>query len=186
MTPALSIVQWLVAHRVHATIFATGAAASTSAGHAVLALVAAHPDLFVLGNHSWSHADFRTLSAAQIADELHRTDELLAALVGRSTKPLFRPPYGGQDARVRSAVGAAGWSRTVTWDVDTIDWKPVADGGPTTADIVAKVRERATNGSIVLMHLGGYHTLEALPGVLDAVAANSLTPVTLRTLLGLG
>jgi peptidoglycan/xylan/chitin deacetylase (PgdA/CDA1 family) len=70
------------------------------------------------------------------------------------------------------------------WDVDTIDWKPSKDGGPTASEIVAKVAANAREGSIVLMHLGGYETLDALPGILDAVVGNGLRPVTLPALLG--
>ncbi len=34
------------------------------------------------------------------------------------------------------------------------------------------------------MHLGGYNTLEALPGILATVAARGLEPVTLDEMLG--
>ena len=70
------------------------------------------------------------------------------------------------------------------WDIDTIDWKQTADGGPTKADIVTKVVSNAQGGSIVLMHLGGWHTLEALPEVLSGLKAKGLTPVTLTEMLG--
>ncbi len=36
------------------------------------------------------------------------------------------------------------------WDVDTIDWKPIRDGGPTAAQIVANVLAQAQGGSILL------------------------------------
>jgi hypothetical protein len=49
---------------------------------------------------------------------------------------------------------------------------------------VAKVEANARGGSIILMHLGGYHTLEALPGILAAVEAKGLQPATLGELLG--
>jgi len=65
------------------------------------------------------------------------------------------------------------------WDVDTIDWRPESEGGPTTAAIVAKVVTNARGGSIVLMHLGGYHTLAALPGIVDGLADGGLTPIRL-------
>ncbi len=70
------------------------------------------------------------------------------------------------------------------WDVDTIDWKRVEDGGPTADEIVARVVSRARGGSIVLMHLGGYHTLEALPEVVQGLRDRGLEPVTLETMLG--
>jgi peptidoglycan/xylan/chitin deacetylase (PgdA/CDA1 family) len=185
LTPAVQIVQWLIDHQVHATLFPTGASGSTTTqGRAALTLAAAHPELFDVGNHSWSHPDFRTLTAAQMADEITRTEAAIRPLMGQSTKPWFRPPYGGYNLAVRKGVAAAGWSRLVMWDVDAIDWKPESDGGPTTADIVAKIKANAQGGSIVLMHLGGYNTLDALPGILGAVQAKGLAPATLGELLG--
>lgn len=185
LDPALQIVDWLIGHGVHASIFPTGAAGSgTDTGRAVLARIAAHPELFSVGNHSWDHPDFTGLSAAAMTSQLTRTEDAIAALVGRSTRPFFRPPYGSVDLSVRQAVGAAGWRYTVMWDVDTIDWKPESDGGPSADDIVAKVIARARGGSIVLMHLGGYRTLEALPRIVDGLRARGLEPVTLERMLG--
>jgi peptidoglycan/xylan/chitin deacetylase (PgdA/CDA1 family) len=180
LDPAVAIVQWLVDRRVHATLFPTGVSGSTTTqGKAALTLARAHPELFDIGNHSWSHPNFTTLTADQMASQLTRCETAVAPIAGQSTRPWFRPPYGAWTAPVRAAVGAAGWRYLVMWDVDTLDWKATADGGPTTADIVAKIAARAQGGSIVLMHLGGWHTLEALPGILAAVAAKGLTPVTL-------
>jgi peptidoglycan/xylan/chitin deacetylase (PgdA/CDA1 family) len=119
-----------------------------------------------------------------MADQLRSTEEAIQGLIGVSTAPWFRPPYGAWTAAVREGVGAAGWSSLVMWDVDTIDWKGTADGGPTADDIVTKVIANAQNGSIVLMHLGGWHTLEALPDLLAGLKARGLAPVTLTELLG--
>ena len=80
-------------------------------------------------------------------------------------------------------MAAAGYPLTVMWDIDTIDWRPESDGGPTAADIVAKVRANARGGSIVLMHLGGYNTLDALPGILAALREAGLTPATLSEMV---
>jgi peptidoglycan/xylan/chitin deacetylase (PgdA/CDA1 family) len=185
LDPALQIVDWLIASDVRATIFPTGETASgTATGRDVLARIAAHPDLFDVGNHSWDHPDFATLTAAQMTAQLTRTEAAVEPIVGRTTKPFFRPPYGSQDAAVRTAVGRAGWSYTVMWDVDTIDWKSTSDGGPTADDIAAKVASRVRGGSIVLLHLGGYHTLEALPEIVATLRSRGLEPVTLSELLG--
>jgi peptidoglycan/xylan/chitin deacetylase (PgdA/CDA1 family) len=179
LEPAIQIMDWLVAHGVKATIFPTGVMGTTTTGKLVLARVKAHPELFGLGNHSWNHPDFRTLGAAAIADQLDRCEAAVAPLAGHTTRPFFRPPFGGQDPDVRAAVGAAGWHYMVMWDVDTIDWRPESEGGPTTSAIVAKVLTNARGGSIVLMHLGGYHTLAALPGIVDGLADRGLSPVRL-------
>ncbi len=186
---ALAIVDWLVAHDVHATIFMTGAMAdnqNTDAGREVLAIINAHPGLFTLGNHSYTHRDFRTLSAAQIWDELRRTEAAIAPYCSQNPRPIFRPPNGGYDASVLAAVGAAGYRYTVTWDIDTIDWRPVKNDppGPTADQIVAKVLGNAQGGSIVLMHLGGYETFEAMPRIVSGLRADGYDLVTLDEMVG--
>ena len=179
LDPAVDIVRWLIDHEVAATLFPTGRSGTqTPQGVAALQLAATRPDLFDLGSHSWDHPDFTTLTAAQMADQLVRTEAALLPICG-TTKPWFRPPFGASSSAVRAGVGAAGWGTMVMWDIDTIDWRPEADGGPTAAGIVAKIRANAQGGSIVLMHLGGWNTLQALPGILDAVSDLGLDPVTL-------
>ena len=185
---ALAIVGWLVQHEVHATIFMTGAMAdnpNTDAGRQVLAIVEAHPQLFTLGNHSYTHRDFRTLTAAEIRDELRRTEAAIAPHCSQNLKPFFRPPNGGYNDAVLAAVGAGGYGYTVTWDIDTIDWRPIKNDppGPTADEIVAKVLGRAQGGSIVLMHLGGYETFEALPRIVSGLTDGGYEPVTLDELM---
>jgi peptidoglycan/xylan/chitin deacetylase (PgdA/CDA1 family) len=127
---ALAIVDWLVDHGIHASIFMTGAMAAnrnTDAGRGVLRIIDAHPGQFTLGNHSYTHGDFRTLSDAEIRDELRRTEAAIAPFCGQDPRPFFRPPKGGYDAAPLAAVGAAGYRDTVTWDVDTIDRRPIAN-----------------------------------------------------------
>ncbi|HEY7735434.1 MAG TPA: polysaccharide deacetylase family protein, partial [Candidatus Limnocylindrales bacterium] len=180
LDPAVEIMDWLIANGVHATIFPTGKTGTeTAVGRQVLERVRDHPDLFDLANHSWDHPSFRDLTAAQMADQLNRTESAVSAIVGRTTRPWFRPPYGAWNDAVRSGVGRAGWAYTVMWDVDTIDWRSTQDGGPTARDIEAKVVSQGRGGSIVLMHLGGWHTLEALPGIIDGLSAKNLRPARL-------
>lgn len=185
--PALDIVNWLVANRVPATIFMTGAMTdnkNTDAGRQVLGIIDSHRDQLALGNHSYSHPDFRQLSADGMQSELATTEQAIGRYTSVSPRPFFRPPFGGQDAAVVKAVAAAGYPRTILWDIDTIDWMPEPDGGPTADQIVAKVTNNARGGSIVLMHLGGYNTFAALPRVVAALQGAGFQLVTLHTLLG--
>ena len=187
LDPALDIVAWLVDHDVDATFFPTGKTGTqTAQGRAVLDEIARHRDRFDLGNHSWSHPDFRELDDAAMRSQLEQTDAAVVAAIAMDTKPWFRPPFGVLDDQVPAVVGSAGWSYVVLWDIDTIDWRPEADGGPTTDAIVAKVVDRAEGGSIVLMHLGGFNTLEALPRILTGLEAKGLRPVTLSEMFGEG
>jgi peptidoglycan/xylan/chitin deacetylase (PgdA/CDA1 family) len=162
----------------------TGAMAenrNTDAGRQVLAIIDAQPDLFTLGNHSYTHRDFRTLPAGEIRDELRRSEVAIAPYCSQDPRPFFRPPNGGYDADVLAAVGAAGYPYTITWDIDTIDWRPIQNDppGPTADQIVAKVLANAHGGSIVLMHLGGYETFEALPRIVEGLTGAGYELVTL-------
>jgi peptidoglycan/xylan/chitin deacetylase (PgdA/CDA1 family) len=186
---ASAIVDWLVDNDVHSTIFMTGMMAdnlNTDAGRRVLGVIDDHPGLLTLGNHSYTHRDFRTLSASQISDELRRTEAAIAPYCAQDPRPFFRPPNGGYDADVLAAVGAAGYRYTVTWDVDTIDWRPIKNDppGPTADQIVAKVLGNAQGGSIVLMHLGGYETFEALPRIVAGLRDAGYDLVNLDEIVG--
>ncbi len=181
---AVAIMRWLRDNGVPATIFVTGSAVDTSAAaREVMTIINARPSQFDLGNHSYAHPDMTTMSASAVSAELQRAEDTIARYATQPTRPLFRPPYGAWDAEMLAGVGAAGYRWSVMWDVDTIDWKPIADGGPTAQQIVDKVVGRAQGGSIVLMHLGGYETLKALPGIVQGLRAAGLTPVTLEALL---
>ena len=182
---ALAIVRWLVDHQVHATIFITGAAADSTAGRQVLAIVEANPSLLRIGNHTYTHRDLRHLTASEIRDELRRTEVAIATTTDENPKPFLRPPYGGYNTAALAALGAAGYRYTVLWDIDTIDWRPITNDppGPTADQIVAKILGQAQGGSIVLNHLGGYETLSALPRVVDGLRDAGFTLVRIDELL---
>nr|WP_239070141.1 MULTISPECIES: polysaccharide deacetylase family protein [unclassified Streptomyces] len=102
----------------------------------------------VLGNHTWSHPTLRTLTAAQVRDEIERTNDVLAR-TGRGRLPtLFRAP-GGHFARAALQVCADLELRPISWSIDSADWtRPGVDR------ICDRVLSRAGTGSIVLHHDG--------------------------------
>ena len=65
-------------------------------------------------------------------------------------------------------------------------WRPIKNDppGPTADGIVASVLGNAAGGSIVLMHLGGYETFEALPRIVDGLEAGGYDLVTLDEMVG--
>ncbi len=178
LDPGIDILNFLIAHHVCATLFPTGAMAQTTQGQAVMAIIRAHPELFEIGNHTMHHCDLvrggggspttapcvtgGTPTAAFIRKELTDAAAILKQYSGQDPVPYWRPPYGSINDAVRAAAASVGYTKTFMWDVDTIDWKPISDGGPTAEQIASKVISRSVDGSIVLMHLGGYETLDAL------------------------
>jgi peptidoglycan/xylan/chitin deacetylase (PgdA/CDA1 family) len=171
---------------VCATIFATGVMSQTAKGQQVMAIIKANPQLFEIANHTMFHCDLvrggggspttapcagGPFSAERIRNELADAEAILRAGTGQNPQPYWRPPYGSVNQAVINAAAAAGYTKTFMWDVDTIDWKPISDGGPTAEQIAAKVINNSVNGSNVLFHLGGYETLDSLrlivPGLRD-------------------
>jgi peptidoglycan/xylan/chitin deacetylase (PgdA/CDA1 family) len=186
MDPAVDIMNFLVANDVCATIFATGIMSNTAQGRQVMAIIRGHPGLFEIANHTMYHCDLARggggspttapcaggpFSADRVRRELTEAEVILRGGTGQNPQPYWRPPYGSITDAVITAAASAGYTKTFMWDIDTIDWKPVADGGPTAEQIAARVIGSSVNGSNVLFHLGGYETLDSLrlivPGLRD-------------------
>jgi peptidoglycan/xylan/chitin deacetylase (PgdA/CDA1 family) len=121
----------------------------------------------LLGNHSYDHADYTRLSDAGIRNEVRRR----GSVVPTTSPKLCRPPYeaGAFNTRVYNALASAG-CRPAFWTVDTRDWD-----GSSAATIVWRVKfgdattPSVRAGGVILMHGTGRHTLEALPGISQAL-----------------
>jgi peptidoglycan/xylan/chitin deacetylase (PgdA/CDA1 family) len=198
MEPAVDIMNFLIANRVCATIFATGIMSETAQGQQVMAIIKAHPELFEIANHTMYHCDLvrggggspstqpcagGAFSADRIRQELTQAEAILRAGTGQDPQPYWRPPYGSFNDAVLNAVASVGYTKTFMWDIDTIDWKPISDGGPTAEQIAAKVVGNAVNGSNVLFHLGGYETLDSLRLIVPGLRDRGFTLTSLSDLL---
>lgn len=115
-----------------------------------------------IGTHSNTHPDMADMSVADIKLELSTSTEIIENITGGEVE-LFRPPYGSYSDNLIETAEELGLY-TVQWDVDTLDWK-----GLSASEIAARVLGNVKNGSIVLMHNNGEHTLEALPLVLEGL-----------------
>jgi peptidoglycan/xylan/chitin deacetylase (PgdA/CDA1 family) len=101
----------------------------------------------VIGNHTWSHPDLADLSAAEIRDQVQRTQQAVTDTAGH-TPVLFRAPYGDfTDTTLDICADLA--LRPISWSVDPEDW-----ANPGTSTIVDRVLAGAATGAIVLHHDG--------------------------------
>jgi peptidoglycan/xylan/chitin deacetylase (PgdA/CDA1 family)/LysM repeat protein len=198
LDPGVDILSFLIQHRVCATLFPTGAMAQTPQGREIMAIVRQHPELFEIGNHTMHHCDLVrggggsptlapcagvTPTAQFIRRQLADAEAILRNLSGQNPQPYWRPPYGSINGSVLQAAASAGYTKTFMWDIDTIDWKPISEGGPTAEQIAAKVITTAEGGSNVLMHLGGYETLDALRIMVPGLRDRGFTLTSLSDLL---
>ncbi len=202
LDPAIDILNYLIANKVCTTIFATGAMAQTATGQLILGIVREHPELFEVGNHTMHHCDLvrggggspteAPCTAGQtgtpptadfIRNELTTTAAILKRYSGQDPRPYWRPPYGSVNSAVVAAAASAGYTKTLLWSIDTIDWKPISEGGPTGQQIASRVMAGATDGWIVLDHLGGYETYKALQIMVPGLRKAGFTLTTISDLL---
>ncbi|TCI52885.1 LysM peptidoglycan-binding domain-containing protein [Exiguobacterium sp. SH1S21] len=170
------ILDILAKNNVKATFFLTGTGANHHPQYIKNIAAKGHQ----VGNHSYSHPDFTKLTATQMKTELDRTEAIVKSLTGKTTKPIFRAPFGAVNSAVLSGVGAAGYGYTIQWNIDTIDWK-----GLTASQINTKVQTNIKPGSIVLMHTGAGApgTPLALPTMISQLKAKGYKFVTISQLL---
>jgi len=148
-----------------------------------------------VGNHTWTHPDVAFVPAAQTAVELSATQRLFETITGRSMR-LFRPPFFG-DAEPstpievsRVMVGQAQGYLTVGLRIDPDDWEHPDASTPARIINVALSRLKDTNrpGQVILLHDSGgdrSRTVEALPGLIDALRAHGYKIVTIGDLVGM-
>ncbi|MCP3028422.1 LysM peptidoglycan-binding domain-containing protein [Halobacillus sp. A5] len=170
-----TILQTLSTYNIKATFFLTG----TGINHHPDKIKLIHSRGHELGNHSYTHSDFTTLTSAEIKDELERTEFLVRNTTGQTTKPLFRAPFGAVNSAVLDTAGNSGYSQTIHWNIDTVDWK-----GNSSADIRNRVLNHVVPGSIVLMHTGAgaSGTPGALPGMIQGLKDKGYQFVTVSDL----
>jgi len=170
------ILNTLAANNVKATFFLTGQGAENHP-QAIKNIVAAGHDI---GNHSYNHPDFSTISTTEMTNQVNRTETIISNLTGKSTKPFFRAPFGTYNTTILQTVGNAGYTYTFQWSIDTADWT-----GNSSTDIYNRVINNITPGAIVLMHAGygANGTVGALPGMINQLRAMGYSFVTLSQLM---
>lgn len=129
-----------------------------------------------IGTHSASHPYMSKLSKNEMALELSTSKSLIESITGRKVE-LFRPPYGDYSDALLATAKENGLY-TIQWDVDSLDWKNLSK-----EQIASRVVSGCRNGSIVLMHNDGKHTLEALPAIIDGLRAKGFTFKTVGDLI---
>lgn len=73
-----------------------------------------------VGNHSYSHPNFRRISPARRLEELRRTDDILRKL-GAAPR-FFRPPYGAFEESTEQIAEGLGLT-VALWSLDSRDWQ---------------------------------------------------------------
>jgi peptidoglycan-N-acetylglucosamine deacetylase len=135
------------------------------------------------------------ISKTQLQIELNLTERLLESSLGVKTL-LFRPPYGidhqpetANEISLLPIPQSMGYIIVGAW-IDPHDWgEPNGGPPPSAATIVDRVLRQTQpgKGNIILLHDGGgdrFHTVEALPEIIDGLRAKGYQFVSVSDLLG--
>jgi peptidoglycan/xylan/chitin deacetylase (PgdA/CDA1 family) len=121
-----------------------------------------------VGNHTYTHPDLTTRTAAQITSELTKTQAAILAATG-VTPTFVRPPYGSFDDSTLAVFSSLGLDNAF-WTNDTNDWN-----GNSVSQIVAAATA-VKPGGIILMHDAYPNTVTALPQIISTQRSRGMCP----------
>lgn len=125
----------------------------------------------IVGNHTFSHSLFLTLSGLAFRETL-KTQEILTDILGKDSR-FFRPPHGLASPFFLKRLRRLGF-KIIPFDVVAYDWKR-----STTAEkIIERVKKSVKDGSIIVLHDGDeikeraerMEVVKALPGVIESLS----------------
>ena len=130
-----------------------------------------------IGNHSWDHPLFSSLTKKEMKSQLSKTNKKIQDKTG-VTPQLFRPPYGDYNKTVSSAAKSKGMSE-VLWTLDTRDWE-----SRNYKKIFKSVKKsKKLDGKIILMHSIYMDTAKATEKIIPWLEEQGYQTVTVSELI---
>jgi peptidoglycan/xylan/chitin deacetylase (PgdA/CDA1 family) len=153
-TPRL--LEVLAEHNVQATFFMVGRFVKADRELARRVFEAGH----LIGNHTWSHPKLSASSDAQVLEELTRTNDILAQVIGNPVC-FFRPPFGARRPYVLKLARQLGLV-PVTWNAMTSDWNETSADRIAT-NLMNKIDRNQRRGyaSNIVLHDGNHRNTGA-------------------------
>jgi peptidoglycan/xylan/chitin deacetylase (PgdA/CDA1 family) len=151
-------------YHVPATFFEIGENVAQYPQYTKMVAAAGYP----VEDHTWSHPDLATLSAAQIRTQIVETQNEIRSFTG-VTPACLRPPYDSWNSTALDQIAAQGLT-AMGYSIDPRDWSM-----PGVTAIVSRVVDAAFPGAVVDMHDGGAtrsETVAALPLIITDLRAD--------------
>ncbi len=110
-----------------------------------------------IASHGYTHADMAQMTAVQVRWELGQTETAVANLIGQTTQPWLRPPFGSYSGVSLEAAYASGYT-TVIWTGSSNDWRSNMDA----TKMCETLRYYAVPGAILYAHTNRAAIVEAV------------------------
>lgn len=127
----------------------------------------------LIGNHTYSHIQLNQANSEDFKEELVKTNKLIENLTGQEVQ-YVRPPYGTWNKKFEKELNMF----PVLWNIDPLDWSSSNVSG-----IVQKVKAKAKENAIILMHDEYKTTVTASLQIIDELKEQGYEFVTVEELL---
>lgn len=129
-----------------------------------------------IANHSATHPHVNNLSHEKNMEEIKICADKVEKITGKRTS-LYRGPYGEYNNTVIKAATEQKHT-TIQWSLDTLDYN-----GLTGEQMWARIKDKLTNGSIILTHNGTKHTADSLDKIIYNIKEKGYNLVTVSELI---
>jgi peptidoglycan-N-acetylglucosamine deacetylase len=162
------VLDTLAKHRIKAIFFMVGRMADQKHSPEIIARMLREGH--VIASHTMTHQDLcRLKDAERAAKEIDDGRAAIERAAGTRVT-WFRTPYGVRCDRLDDMLGERGISH-FHWDLDPQEWRH--NSKKKTVEYVTKQLARMTGRNVLLMHDIKKATVEALPEILDFIAAEN-------------
>lgn len=132
-----------------------------------------------LGNHSFDHPKFTTLTQVTVTQQISYTEAAINLALGYPlSMRYFRFPYGLREAEHLTQIAELGY-QSVLWNLDPRGWEK----DRTAEDVVEYMRQTVRPGGIVVMHCACWNDVNALPEIIRIVHDKGLQVGTISDLV---
>lgn len=129
-----------------------------------------------IANHSETHPHVNQLSYEKNVEQIKKCNDRIKALTGNDVK-LYRGPYGEYNDTVIKAAKSLNM-QVIQWNIDSLDYK-----GLTGKEMLSRINEKLSSGSIILMHSGAKYTGETLDMILTGIKSQGYEIVKVSDLI---
>ena len=128
-----------------------------------------------IGNHTFDHKDTNKLNAAEIKDQIVRTNEVVKKVSGFDVH-YIRPTYGNVSENLKQVSRELNMPM-VNWTIDSEDWK-----SKNPDMIYQRIMSEAKDGRVILCHDFYETTAQAMERVIPDLVAQGYQIVTVAEL----
>ena len=130
--------------------------------------------LVQVANHTWSHPDITTLSAAALRDEITRNEAFIQDTWGVSGRPFLRPPFGRYTAASNQVAADLGYTMITMW------YGSFGDAALLTEDVLLDQAQKWLTAQRIVIGHANFPTVTHLYGqILDLLQTRGLQTVLL-------